>query len=251
MNELVGRWIVVALLACVSAWGADTAHAQALPGTTPAAPTYPEAPSTVAPPPSQAPAAPAAPGQAPATPPQAPGTPGAPQAGTAPPVLGRVFVAPQGLVFNTVRAERVSDFERAMSYFQAALEKSTDPAIRAQAKGWRMFKATEPGPNNTVLYVFLLDPTVPKADYSLGPILADAYPDPAELQQIWKLYTSAVTSGGTILNLTPLVLPKPTGPLTIPAPVAPGTAGAPATTSQPPAGPGVSPSPAAAPATGR
>jgi hypothetical protein len=65
-----------------------------------------------------------------------------------------------------------------------------------------------------VLYVFLLDPTVMGADYSLGRILADAYPDQAKLQEIWKLYSGSVT-GGSLLNLTPVksAPPTPTKPV--------------------------------------
>jgi len=125
-------------------------------------------------------------------------TPAAPPAATT-----RTFTAPTGLLFNTVRPERVADFERVIGYLQTALEKSGDSKDRAQAQGWRIFKAAEPGPGNTVLYVFVLDPTVPGADYGLGRILAEAY-EPAQLQEIWRLYTGAVTSGGTLLNLTPV-----------------------------------------------
>jgi hypothetical protein len=110
-----------------------------------------------------------------------------------------------GLLFNTVRPERVADFEQVIARVQAALGKSTDARVQEQAKGWHMFKATEPGPNGTVLYVFVMDPTVAGADYGLGRILAEAYPDVAELQEIWRLYTSSVTSGGSLLNLTPLM----------------------------------------------
>jgi hypothetical protein len=80
------------------------------------------------------------------------------------------------------------------------------------------------GPNATVLYVFVLDPAVPGADYGLGRILADAYPE--QIQEIWKLYLGSVTGGGTILNLN-LVEPMPPAPpvpLTAPDPTAlPGT----------------------------
>ena len=140
-----------------------------------------------------------------------------------------------GLLFNTVRPERVADFEKVMAYLQTALEKSTDandraqlqgwrefkakePSpgatglylfvmglfFRAQLQGWRVFKAPEPGPGGTVLYVFVIDPTVPGTDYGLGRILAEAYPDTALLQEIWKLYSGAVTSGGSLLNLSPV-----------------------------------------------
>ena len=115
-----------------------------------------------------------------------------------------------GLLFNTVRADRVEDFEKAMGYLQAALAASTNEKVRAQAAGWRIFKATEGAPGGAVLYVFVLDPTVTGADYSLGRILADAYPDQAKLQEIWKLYSGSVT-GGSLLNLTP-VKPAPIKP---------------------------------------
>ncbi|MDA1184291.1 MAG: hypothetical protein O2930_06565 [Acidobacteria bacterium] len=137
--------------------------------------------------------APAAPGEGPVIP-----------APVVPPVpLGaRTFTAPTGAIFTAVRADRVVDFEMVIGYLEAALETSTDPVVRAQAEGWRVLKATEPGPNGTVLYVFLIDPAAPGADYGLGRILSDAYPD--QIQNIWKLYTGALAGGGSLLNLTPV-----------------------------------------------
>ena len=135
-------------------------------------------------------------------------------------------MAPTGIIFSAVRPDRVVDFEIVIGYLEAALEKSTDSGVRAQAPGWRVFKATEPGPNSTVLYVFLIDPTVPGADYGLGRILSEAYPD--QIQDIWKLYTGALAGGGSLLNLTP-VQPAPlppakpllTAPAAIPRPAPP------------------------------
>ena len=125
------------------------------------------------------------------------------QSSTPGPTPARTFTAPTGLLFTTVRPDRVADFERVIGYLQAALEKSQDSKDRAQAQGWHVFKAAEPGPGNTVLYVYWIDPTVPGADYGLGRILAEAY-DTTQLQEIWQLYTGAVTSGGSLLNLTPV-----------------------------------------------
>ena len=135
--------------------------------------------------------------------PVAPGTPvvPAPVVPTAP-VAARSFTAPTGMIFNAVRPERVVDFELVVGYLQAALSQSANPQVRAQAKGWRMFKASEPGPNGTVLYVFLMDPTVAGSDYALGPLLSDAYPD--QIEQIWKLYQGALAGAGSLLNLTPV-----------------------------------------------
>jgi hypothetical protein len=169
--------------------------------------------------PTPAPGQPAAPTQLPAPPPPVAGQPPSQTAVPAQPALPRTFTAPVGLLFNTVRADRVDDFEKAMGYLQAALAASPDERVRAQAAGWRIFKATEGAPGGAVLYVFVLDPTVVGADYGLSRILADAYPDQAKLQEVWKLYSGSVT-GGSLLNLTPVKpAPATTGKPAVPAPV--------------------------------
>ncbi len=157
---------------------------------------------------------PAAVPQAPPVSSPAPAQPGVPV--PAPPPVARTFTAQAGLLFNTVRPERVKDFETFLSHLKFALDNATSPSVQAQAKGWRIFKAGEPGPNNTVLYVFVLDPAIKDADYGLGRILADAYPDTAQLTDIWRLYTGSVTSGGSLLNLNTLALEPP-----VPAPATP------------------------------
>jgi hypothetical protein len=166
----------------------------------------PATPTTQQPGPPVAQPAPAAP-QAPV-----PGAPPVPTAILPPvpaaPILPRSFTAKTGLLFNAVRPERATDFEIVLGLFEDALTKSTDPAVRAQAAGWRVFKATEPGPNATVLYVFVVDPAIPGADYGLGRILSEAYPD--RIQEIWKLYTGALAGGGSLLNLSPVEPPPAT-----------------------------------------
>jgi hypothetical protein len=147
------------------------------------------------------------------------------------PLGARIFTTTTGLIFQAVRPDRVVDFEMVIGYLQAAFEKTTDARVREQAKGWRVFKAVEPGPNNTVLYVFVIDPAVAGADYSLGRILSDAYPD--QIQEIWKLYMGSLAPNATLLNLTPV---QPTSLLTPPSstpsttlPPAPPRPGPPAT----------------------
>ena len=158
-------------------------------------------------------------GGGPATPGAA--TPAAPAAA----VLARSFTAPVGLVFNTVRPERVAEFERLLAEVQTALARSKNPTTQAQAKGWRFYKAAEAGPGGSVMFVFVIDPVVPGEDYSLGKVLVDAFPDPVKLQEIWALYTGSVTGGGSLLNLAPVsavVVPAAAPvPGAAPAPAAP------------------------------
>jgi hypothetical protein len=142
-------------------------------------------------------------------------------------------------LIHPVRPERVKEFEQFLAYVRDALAKTANPRVKSQASGWRFMRASEPGPNGVVMYVFWIDPVVPNAEYALGPILAEVYTDPAQLTEIWALYTSSVTGGGTLLNLSsvPLVPPEPivTPPANPPAAQKPGAPATPAPGAQPPA----------------
>ena len=66
---------------------------------------------------------------------------------------------------------------------------------------------------------------------------SEAYPDPAQLSEIWNLYKGSVRGGGSILNLVPVEVQPPAPILTPPStPVAPVTP-APATQKPPAARP--------------
>ena len=224
---------IVAAVVLVSG-GSAAAQAPVTPGLPPAQVVPPTTQDTPAPGQGAQPPATTPDQQTPGVPGQAtPGAPGTPATPAAP--LMRGFTGKAGMLLNTVRPERVKDFETVVWYLQEALKKSTDPTVMAQAQGWKIFRALEPGPNAVVLYVFVLDPVVPGADYGLGRILADAFPE--QVPEIWKLYQGSVTSGGTLLNLNP-VEPMPPMP---PAPVTPQAAPAPSTRTPPPPAPATVP----------
>ena len=160
------------------------------------------------------------PGATPATPTAPPAPVPAPgQTVVAPPALGRVFASEQGLIFNAIKPDKVMDFETVIAKLRAALANSKDPVRNQQGWGWKIFKAAEPGPNGSVMYVFVMDPTVKGADYGVAKILAEAYP--TEIMELYRMYTTAFAPAGqTLLNLGPV-------PSTPAAPGAP-AAGAPA-----------------------
>jgi hypothetical protein len=147
------------------------------------------------------------------------------------------------MLLHPVRPDRVADFENFLAYVRDALAKSANPRVRSQAAGWRFLKAAESGPNGVALYVFLIDPAVASADYSLGPILAEVYSDPNQLSEIWALYTGSVTSGGTLLNFSPLEA-RPPAPI-LAAPVNAPPAGQTPAAAAPPVTTQSSPVPAA------
>lgn len=120
----------------------------------------------------------------------------------APDPSARVFGASAGLILNAVRADGTDDFEIVLARLAEALAASSDPVRRRQAEGWRVFRATEPGPNGSVLYVFVVDPVVPGADYGVARVLAEAFPD--EAGELYALYSGAYADGQTMLNLEPV-----------------------------------------------
>jgi hypothetical protein len=125
----------------------------------------------------------------------APSQPG--QAGQPP---GRVFGSDAGVIFNQVKADKTADFEFAMGKIKEALLKSTDPVRKQQAASWKVFKAQEANQGGNIFYLFVMDPVVKGADYSIGKILSEGLPA-AEVQDVWKKYTDSLAAGQNVLNL--------------------------------------------------
>jgi hypothetical protein len=152
------------------------------------------------------PPAPAPPGttgpQPPSTTPnpsQPPPAKDATQQPAAPQQLGRVIAADAGIIFFPVKPERTADFEKIVAKLKDGLAKSEDPVRKEQAQGLKVFKAVEPGPNNSALYVFVIDPAVKGSDYAFWKTIYEAFP--AEVQELYRLYTAATASGQSLLNL--------------------------------------------------
>lgn len=134
--------------------------------------------------------------------PQPGATPGTvPPAGA--PALDRKFATDAGMLISPIRADRAKDFEAVMARLHQALTMSADDTRRRQAAGWRLYRAAEPGPGGSVLYVSIIAPAVPKADYAVGPILLEAFPID-EVQDLHERYTSAFAGAQMILSLRPL-----------------------------------------------
>ncbi len=112
---------------------------------------------------------------------------------------GRVFGSEAGVIFNPIQRDKTDDFEIVIGRIQSALKVSTDPIRRQQGNGWKVYRAVEPGPNGSVLYLFFMDPVVVGADYTVSQILSEAFPD--EIQEIYKLYIGAYAGNQSLLNL--------------------------------------------------
>ena len=80
-----------------------------------------------------------------------------------------------------------------------ALRKSDKPERKQQAASWKVFKSPEPAAGGNVLYVFIIDPSVKGADYTVSTILAEGFP--SEVQTLYKQYAEAYASGQNFVNL--------------------------------------------------
>ena len=112
----------------------------------------------------------------------------------------RVFASDAGMVLNFIKPDKTADFEAVMVKLKEALMKSEKPERKQQAASWKVFKSPDPAGGGNVLYVFIMDPAVKDADYTVSNVLAEAFP-PAELNTIYKQYADSYAQGQNIINL--------------------------------------------------
>jgi hypothetical protein len=178
------RSFVITTFALAVALGPASAFAQSQqpPAQQPPAGQQPPAPGTQ--PPSQ-------PAQQPAQQPQS-------QQQAAP---ARSFTSDAGMFFNQIKPDKTADFEMIMGRVKEALSKSSDPVRKQQAASWKVFKSVEAGPGGNVLYLWVMDPAVKGADYTITKILAEAFP--SEVQELYKKLVDCYPAQGgqSIVNL--------------------------------------------------
>jgi hypothetical protein len=112
----------------------------------------------------------------------------------------RLFASDAGMVLNFIKPDKTADFEAVMGKLKEALSKSEKPERRQQAASWKVFKSPDPAAGGNVLYVFMIDPAVKGADYTVSTILAEAFP--TEVQALYKQYAEAYASGQNFVNLS-------------------------------------------------
>jgi hypothetical protein len=130
-------------------------------------------------------------------PPQTPPAQPAQQAQAAP--AARTFGSDAGMVLNFIKPDKTADFEAIITKLKEALQKSEKPERKQQAASWKVFKSPDQAAGGNVLYVFVIDPAVKGADYTVSTILAEAFPQ--EVQTLYKQYADAYAQGQNFVNL--------------------------------------------------
>lgn len=88
-----------------------------------------------------------------------------------------------------IKPDKTADFEQIMAKMREALLKSSDPARREQAAGWKVMRMTQPLADGTIAYVHIVHPVVKDADYTIMQALYEAFPD--ERQTLYEQYRGA------------------------------------------------------------
>ena len=112
----------------------------------------------------------------------------------------REFANDAGMVLNFIKPDKTADFEAVCAKLKEALSKSDKPERKEQAKSWQVFKSPDPAAGGNVLYVFLINPSVKGADYTVSTILAEAFPQ--DVQTLYKQYADSYASGQNFVNLS-------------------------------------------------
>ena len=150
-------------------------------------------------------------GQAPAGQPPAGQPPaGQPPAGQAPADAAAkkeprmALTGAAGAFMFQIKPDQTATFEELIGKVKDALAKSENPVRKQQLAGWKVFKAAEPSGQN-VLYLAVIDPAIPAAEYDPLVILSESLGTNAgtpENQEMLKKY-AGVFAGLSRLNLTP------------------------------------------------
>lgn len=96
------------------------------------------------------------------------------------------------LVAYTVNPDKIADYEQVLVQLKDALMKSTKPEAQQQLAGWKVMKSATAQPDGSIVYIHVISPVVPDADYSITNIVYDVVTDPTEQKAFFDKYRGAL-----------------------------------------------------------
>ena len=91
-----------------------------------------------------------------------------------------------------VNADKTGDYERVIATLKDSLAKSEKPEAKQQLAGWKVLRNATPQPDGSIVYIHVINPVVPGADYSITNIVYDVMKDPGEQTKFFELYRGAI-----------------------------------------------------------
>jgi hypothetical protein len=114
------------------------------------------------------------------------------------------LISPAAALLYQIKPDQTATFEDMLGKVKAAMTKSENPIRKQQLAGWKVYKAAEPMNSNT-LYVCIIDPAVPAAEYDFFMLLAEGLgADVAtpENQAMFKAFQGVFAGPPSRLSLT-------------------------------------------------
>lgn len=136
-----------------------------------------------------------------------------------------------GVVLVTIKADKVADYDAVLAAMHEALLKTTDAALREQARGWRVYKAREADAKAAAIYVHVITAPVQDADYRPSAVLSQLVESLST--DLLVKYRDAFAGAPTMLSLDEVRAFG--GPLPPPRPATPASTGSATATPAPPA----------------
>jgi hypothetical protein len=117
------------------------------------------------------------------------------------------FKTPVGLLLVQVKPDQTAVFEEMLGKIVSGTAASSDPAMKQQAGAWKAFRAAEAGAGGSVMYLIMIDPAVPNAEYQFFEVIQrtltdEQKRDPATAE-MYKKYNGSIAAMN-MMNLTPV-----------------------------------------------
>ncbi|MCY3842533.1 MAG: hypothetical protein OXH69_03215 [Acidobacteria bacterium] len=98
------------------------------------------------------------------------------------------------IMFHFVKPASQSAYEGVMQRLSDALQRSEVAGRQDQARGWKVFKASQDFTGQgAVPYVWVIDPVQGGANYAAATILNEVFP--GEIEQLFNTYNGSFTDG--------------------------------------------------------
>ena len=91
-----------------------------------------------------------------------------------------------------VNPDKTADYDQVIATLKDSLSKSMRPEAKQQLAGWKVMKAMTPQPDGSIVYVHVITPVVPNADYSITNLVYEAVTDPMERLNFYNTYRGAL-----------------------------------------------------------
>jgi hypothetical protein len=117
------------------------------------------------------------------------------------------FTTSAGMLLVQVKPDQTATFEEMIGKIKSGVATSTDPALKAQAGTWKIYKAAEPAAGGNVMYVVLIDPATANTEYQFFEVIQKTLTDEQKRDpataELYKKYAAAI-AGMNKLNVTPV-----------------------------------------------